>query len=127
IQRAKVALAYRQCTEVPGTGTAGQLHARIDVDGITGAAQADTPRVKGNAIDVVVEATPAATGAPAKAEDVDVLQEEVALLRKKQREAREVHLAVVHFGGREVRVEGQGAGEVRRDLVEHVQRRVIAL
>src|SRR5690606_40764453 len=49
IQRAKVALAYRQCTEVPGTGTAGQLHARIDVDGITGAAQADTPREIGRA------------------------------------------------------------------------------
>ena len=57
-------------------------------------------------------------------EDVEIAQEEVALLRKEQVEPREVDLPVVHLGRREIGVDRQGGVQRRRDLVKQVERRL---
>ena len=59
----------------------------------------------------------------AELEDISVADEEVAAFRKKQAETRQVDYTVVNVSGREVGVERQRAGEVRCELVEHVDRR----
>src|SRR5690606_34018724 len=51
-------------------------------------------------------------------------QEEVPLLRKEQTEAGEVDLAVVDFGRREIRIQGQRTVQRRCELVENVERRL---
>ena len=57
-------------------------------------------------------------------EQVRIAQEEVALLGKEQIEAREVDLPVVDFRRGEIGVDGERAGERRRDAVVDVERRI---
>ena len=59
--------------------------------------------------------SPGAAGAatPPKLKSPGVLEEELALLRKEQAEARQVHLLLVGFDLREVGV----VGEVRRSVL----------
>ena len=56
----------------------------------------------------------------AKREDALALQEELALLREEQAEAREVDLLVVVFDLREVGAIGEVRGQAARDAVLHV-------
>ena len=59
---------------------------------------------------------------PAELEDVRVLQEERALLREEEVEARQVDLARVRRRAGEIRVQRQRRGQRRRDLPERVER-----
>ena len=58
-----------------------------------------------------------AGAAAGEVEDAAALEEEVALLREEQAEAREVDLLLVDLDLREVGVDGEVGGQVRRDAV----------
>ena len=59
-------------------------------------------------------------GAAGKRERAEAFEEEVALLREEQVEARQVDLLLVDFDLREVGVDGEVGGDVLRDAVLHV-------
>ena len=62
----------------------------------------------------------AGAGAAGKRERAEAFEEEVALLREEQVEARQVDLLLVDFDLREVGVDRQVGGDVLRDAVLHV-------
>src|SRR5262249_9389903 len=120
---------------VPVTDAAAEFGAGGDVErravrGETDLARKERPRALprrvrcrcGTGARHVVETAPAHL---AEFEDVDVTQEKVAFFREKQVETREVHLTIVHFGGGEIRVDRQRRVQLRRDLVEHVELRLV--
>ena len=77
--------------------------------------------------DIAREERPAVVGLPisdaaseiasAELEGRDILEEEIARLRREQGEARRVDLPDIQRRIREIRIDGQRAGERRRDLV----------
>ena len=91
--------------------------AAADVDRNDAAAiEPDAAAVKQRRRDAVPSA-PAESHAAAELEDAAAFQEEIALLRKAQRKARQVDLLLVDFDLREVGVVGEVGGQVRRDAV----------
>src|SRR5262249_4378977 len=58
---------------------------------------------------------------PAEGEQTGILEKELTLLRKEEAEASQVHLLLVRFHLREVRVVGEVAGEARWDRGFHVE------
>ena len=65
----------------------------------------------------------AGRAAAREVEDAAPFEEEIALLREEQAEARQVHLLLVDFDLREVGVDREVGGEVRGDAVLRVDRR----
>ena len=125
--RLELVLADRQRADVPLADAAADLAAVVEVDDLARAGQADAAREERPAVlarrladrDVVLLRADAA-----ELEDVGLAQEEVALLGEEQAEAREIHLPVVDLGGREVRVDRQRGVQLRRELVDEVERRL---
>src|SRR5690606_6925318 len=72
VERGTVALLHGQGPDVPAPDAACQLGAHVDVHGTAGGGQTDATRIEGDTV----------FPQPAEAEDVDVLQEEIAALRK---------------------------------------------
>ena len=99
--------------EIPGAGATGELDARIE---------RQRPALRRRARCAAKERPPALVVDPAELEDVRVLQEERALFREEQVEARQVDLARVGRRAREVRVQRQRRRDRRRRLPEHVER-----
>ena len=101
-----------QDTDIESPGLAGQLATEVDA----------LRRV------VFVESDPAAlkrdqrlaTAAGLEIEEERAVEEEVALFRKQQRETREVGLARVDLGLREVGVYGEIRSQTRGDVVEQI-------
>ena len=58
---------------------------------------------------------------PGNSKKFDAVEEELALLRKEQREPRQVGAPLVHFGLGEVGVEREVGLERRRDVVERIE------
>lgn len=112
-------LGNAQCADIEAAGAPGELGADIQVHGPACIAQADASGEEGNAVAVVVVAA-----LETECEDVGILQEKIPFLRKKCREPGQVHLPVIHFRVREIRIERQHPGQRGRDVVEKVQRRV---
>ncbi len=120
-------LADAERPEVPASETAAELAAVVDVHGLAARAQAEVAREERASVLARGAAARGASAAAAAAdaaelEYVGVLKEEVALLGEEQAETRQVDLAVVDLGRREVRVERQRGVRRRRDLVEDVER-----
>ena len=91
--------------------SAGELHARQDVDRLAAGSQADAPGVEGQGV----------LPDPAELENPRVLEEKIALLREEQREPGEIHPPLVHLRLGEVGVHRASEGERRGQLEEHVE------
>ena len=101
-----------QKPDVEIANAAGQFAAGEDVDHFAIRAEPNPTRVKGQWSIRIVE--------PKK---IRVLQKEIALLREKKRESREVNLARIYFCFGEICVHSQRSSHRRRDAVEGVHAR----
>src|SRR4030095_8185236 len=93
---------------------ASHLQPTLEVERLAVGPQADRPREEGPPI--LRETT--------ALEDTRVLEEKRPLLGKKEREAREVDLAIVDLGGGEIGIERERGSRRVGELVEYVERRL---
>jgi len=91
---------------------AGESGARLQINGLAVCREPDGSRKKRSPI----------LRQTAELEDFAVLEEEIPLLRKKQRKPREIDLTIVDVGRREVGVERECADERGRDAPESIER-----
>ena len=128
IEHVELVLLNAQHADVITTGTTRQLPAEIDVHGFSATGKANASREKRPAalefhagcrrsrLEVV------ATANKSELEYVRVLQEKRPLLGKEQTESRQVDLAGIDTGSGEVGIDGERAGQRRRDLVKQIER-----
>ena len=105
--------------DVVAVHLAGEPRSADDGDRLPPVRQADAPREE------EVGHPPEAAAARPDVEHPGVFEEEVALLRKEEREAGQVDLLLVHLHLREVGVQGQVEVEARRYAVLDVQAVVV--
>ncbi len=114
-------------THRPTADAAAELAAAFETRRLSRGAQADATREKRQRILLewarerrVHRALPDAP----ELVDVRILQKEVSLLGKEQSEPRQIDLAIVDLGRREIGIQRHRSVQRRRDLVEHVERRL---
>ena len=122
-----LARPHVQEPDVLRAGLAGHLRAEVDLLRRAVGAQADAAAEERDDALVVgppeAEEVVVAFGIAGEVEEGRAVEEEVALLGKEQREAREVDLPLIDFGLREVGVDGEVGPQQRRQVVEEVDAR----
>ena len=119
-------LANSQRAHIPSAHPTAQLAAVFEVHRRARRAQAQSSREERPSIVLAGRRARAVAAAAdsSELEEVGVVEEEVALLRKEEVEAGQVDLPVVHFGRRKVGVHRQRRVERRRHPIEGVERRL---
>ena len=103
-------LLDRQRPHVPAAQPSAEFAAGLQIHGLAPGAQSDgarkeRPGILGQRTLEGRAALPLADAAELK--DVRVLQEEIALFGEKQTETSQIDLPIVHFGGREIGIQGE--------------------